>query len=115
MVAGLAALALGTGVGPAPAAVPGEPATAAARVRECGRIGFAPNTDYGAFDIRARRVSCRRARGLARASRETSVVDGPFRYRSGSFRCRGVAQDQGLPTVDWTCRRGRAVVTFTRS
>jgi lysophospholipase L1-like esterase len=92
-----------------------DPAASAARVRKCGDVGFEDHSDFGAFDVAARGTNCRKARRLARASRDMNVVDGPFHYRFGGFRCRGVAHDVGLPSVDWRCRRRGATVTFTRS
>jgi hypothetical protein len=86
-----------------------------ARWRSCGDVAFEPNSDYGASNIGAKRVRCRKARRVARASREMNVVSGPFEYRVGGFRCVGTPVDEGLPTVKWRCKRNRARVRFTRS
>jgi hypothetical protein len=83
--------------------------------RDCGDIAFEPNSDYGAYDVRAKQVRCRTARRVAAGSKETSVVDGPFRYRVRGFRCKGAATDDPLPSVDWVCKRKQARVRFTRS
>jgi lysophospholipase L1-like esterase len=98
------------------AAAAGRPrAVAAARWKSCGDITFAPNSDYGASDIQARRVRCRKARRVARASKEMNVVSGPFEYKVGGFRCVGTPIDEGLPRVDWRCKRKHARVKFTRT
>ena len=83
--------------------------------RDCGDIGFEQNSDYGASDVRAKRVRCRKAWQVAAASKDTSVVDGPFAYKAGGFRCKGTPTDEALPTVDWVCKRRQARVRFTRS
>jgi hypothetical protein len=83
--------------------------------RKCGSIAFTPNSDDGVANIRARRVPCRTARHVARASEPTSVIDGPSTYRAPGFTCRGRPQDDGLPTVRWTCTRKKARVKFLMS
>ena len=83
--------------------------------RSCGTVVFTPNSDDGAFGVRATFVSCRTARQVAARSQRTSPVDGPTRYRALGFRCRGRARDTALPTMRWRCTRSGAVVTFTRS
>jgi hypothetical protein len=95
------------------AGLPAVPAQAAQR--NCGQIGFTPNTEDGVFEIRATRVSCKTARAVARRARDTGVTNGPRRYRARGFRCRGRFDDTTLPMVHWTCRRNSARVTFDRS
>lgn len=91
------------------------PLTSKPRWRECGRIAFAPNSDDGVFNIRSKQVRCRKARRLAQAAEPTSVVHGPFRYRSRGFLCRGRPEASGLPSVQWICKRKKSRVTFNMS
>jgi len=91
------------------------PPAGAAVTRSCGLISFTPNSDDGAFSIRARGVGCVTARRVARAVRPLKIVDGPRRYRSNGFVCRGRLDDTSLAMVRWRCARGAAVVTFNRS
>jgi hypothetical protein len=74
----------------------------------CGRIGFEPQTDNVAANIRARGTSCRRARRIVRA-----VYNGnrePFGYR-----CRSRADDEGgLSFRHWVCTKNLARVTWDK-
>lgn len=89
-------------------------ATAAAR---CGDIDFHPSVNSEQYDvvmdIRAVRTTCRVARSVARGAKghgaETDHPGG--RYTRGGFRCVGTV-DPMSSLVDWTCRRGRARITF---
>ena len=78
----------------------------------CGDVGYEPNTDAGAFQIRAGGVSCATARRLARDAENRSL---PFSLRG--FRCSGQVVDEGvaLPYSRVTCTRGDAEVMFRRS
>ena len=82
-----------------------EGATASAT---CGRIGFDPQTDNVAVNIRARGTSCRRARRIVRA-----VYNGnrqPFDYR-----CRSrLRDDYGLAYRHWVCTKNLARVTWDK-
>jgi hypothetical protein len=89
------------------------PAQAAAR--SCGTVAFAPNSEDGAFDIRATGVGCATARRVARAARNTDVAPGTQRYRRAGFVCTGRYDGSGLPSVRFRCTRGVAVVRFVRS
>jgi lysophospholipase L1-like esterase len=90
-------------------------AAAAAPWRDCGDVGFEQNSDFGAFDVQAKRVRCRKAWRVAAGSKEMNVVSGPFTYRIGGFRCKGTPTDEALPSVRWVCRRKQARVRFTRA
>ncbi|HEV2813229.1 MAG TPA: hypothetical protein VGW10_08265 [Solirubrobacteraceae bacterium] len=90
----------------------------AATTRSCGFVGFEPNSDNGAFQIRARGVSCRTARSVARASAPYGPQgdDGRVvRYRARRFACVGRERDSGLASVRFRCTRAAAVITFVRS
>ena len=83
---------------------------------DCGFVEFAPQTDNGAFGIRARGVGCATARRVARASRDVRGEGRP-RYSAHGFACRGsqVDDELDLPGVSYRCSRGAARVTFTRN
>ena len=76
----------------------------------CGDVAYRPNTDAGAFRIRAAGVSCPTARQLARDAENRAL---PFALHG--FRCRGRHVDAALPYTRITCTRGNAEVTFRRS
>ena len=78
--------------------------------QSCGDVGYVPNTDAGAFRIRASGVGCATARELARDAEGRSL---PFDLRG--FTCRGRHVDALLPYTRITCTRGDAEVTFRRS
>ncbi|MFP5361111.1 MAG: hypothetical protein ACLGI5_00100 [Thermoleophilia bacterium] len=78
--------------------------------RSCGDVGYVPNTDAGAFRIRAAGVGCATARELARDAEGRSL---PFELRG--FACRGRHVDALLPYTRITCTRGDSEVTFRRS
>ena len=86
------------------------PATPAGAATDCGFVAFIPNSDSGAFNIRATGVTCRTARSVARASKGS-----PKRYRHRHFRCRGRDINTSLPSTRFRCTRGDALVTFNRS
>ena len=76
----------------------------------CGDVGYEPNTDAGAFQIRASGVGCAAARRLARDAEGRAL---PF-DRHG-FSCRGEHVEAALPYTRITCTRGAAEVRFRRS
>jgi hypothetical protein len=84
-------------------------------VRKCGGIAFTPRTENGVYDIRARGISCRRARRVARAVRFEGIVEGPYEYREAGFECQGRYAGEVLPSVDWRCTRKLAWITFSRA
>ncbi len=87
------------------------PATAVA----CGDVAFAPQTDDGAFGIEATGVDCAVARTVARTTRDRRVTD-PLTFTVAGFRCIGTRTPAAaLPGVEWRCRRGESLVTFTRN
>jgi len=77
--------------------------------QDCGSVAFAPRTDDGAFELRARNVSCKVARAVARA------IDAD-KTRPLSFRCRGRTETgPGLPHSHWLCIRGSQEVSWVGS
>lgn len=82
------------------------PATASAA--NCGRIGFEPQSDNVAANIRANGTSCRRARRIVRA------VYGGDREPFG-YRCRSrLHDDAGLAFRHWVCAKNQARVTWDK-
>jgi hypothetical protein len=74
----------------------------------CGRIGFDPQTDNVATNIRARHTSCRRARRIVRAVYKGNRE--PFGYR-----CRSrLHDDGGLTFRHWMCTKNLARVTWDK-
>lgn len=86
----------------------------AAKYRHCGSVGFAANSDAGAFDIRARNTRCSTARSVARSSEQKDVGGGDYRYTARGFACRGKYSDATLPVVKWTCVAPGKRVIFTQ-
>jgi hypothetical protein len=76
----------------------------------CETLAFTPDSDHGAFSIRARNVSCAVAQRVARGA-----VSGDRRYRRARLRCRGVFDPHGLPKTVYRCTRPGARVTFLAS
>jgi hypothetical protein len=76
----------------------------------CASIGFTPNSDHGAFGIRARNVDCDVAQEVARGGE-----DGDLRYRRAGLRCRGTFDDAGLAKTVYRCTRPGSRVTFAVS
>lgn len=76
--------------------------------RDCGQVGFEPNTDFAAGDIHASRVRCRTARRLVR--RYTVAGD----RTPLDFRCRSRTHDpdDGLAHSDVVCKRGTRRVSW---
>ena len=86
----------------------------ARRTRDCGRVGFEPDSDNLASSITAKRVRCRTARRVARGARDSGPTD-PEPYSARGFRCAGEALDTPLPSALFLCRRDRASVAFIRT
>lgn len=83
------------------------------RTRQCGDVGFEPNTDNGAFGITATGVECDVARDVA-AFVEGDVGD-PYGTPSG-YSCLPERDDSGpMTTFNYTCTRGDATITFAAS
>lgn len=83
------------------------------RPRGCGQVAFEPNTDAGAFDIRASDVGCQVAREVARGAEG----QGGERYAaSEGFDCRPTGTVGELPSVVYECtREAGGAVTFRAS
>jgi len=78
--------------------------------RRCGTVVFTPNSDHGAFRVRARNVTCAVARYVA-----GGAIGGDPRYRRAGLRCRGTFDDgTALPGTIYRCRRPGVRVTFLR-
>lgn len=77
----------------------------------CGQVGFQPETDHGAFDIRATGVGCE----LARAVAGDAAGHVPDQYRSHGFACDSQATGNELASFFYNCAREGAQVSFTAS
>jgi hypothetical protein len=78
--------------------------------RACPMVIFTPNSDHGAFELRARNVGCGVAARVARGA-----VAGDRRYRRAGMRCRGLFDEAGLPRTVYRCVKPGARVTFVAS
>lgn len=77
----------------------------------CGQVGFGPETDHGAFDIRATGVRC----DLARSVAAEAVGHVPDEYRSHGFTCGSQATGNELNSFYYNCTKDGAQVSFTAS
>lgn len=89
------------------------PATAAAHYslpggEECEAIELAPQSDFDAFGIEVKRITCRNARPVIKA-----IARGGS---SGSFDCKRRATDgdseSGIAHSDYKCRKDRKRIVF---
>ena len=78
--------------------------------QKCKRVVFTPQSDDVADSIRARGVTCRRARRIVRMIRYNRDKT-PF-----DFRCRGRGHDptNGLAHSDILCTKGERRVTWAQ-
>lgn len=67
--------------------------------RDCGQVGFEPQTDAGAFDIRATGVGCQVARKVA------AVAEGKRGqpYMASGYSCTPTETTGQLPSVVYEC------------
>ena len=75
--------------------------------RDCGHIGFTPNTDEVSSDIHASHTSCRTARRIVRRHKAGDRT--PLGYRC---RTRTHDPDDGLAHSDVVCKRGARRVSW---
>lgn len=94
----------------APDATTGATATTAGP-RDCGDVGFKPNSDAGAFGITAEGIDCGTARAVAGAAEHESGLS----FSARGFHCVGERGETELPSVAFTCTREGATVRFDRS
>jgi hypothetical protein len=90
--------------------------TTLAVTRECGLVGFTPNSEDAASDIRAIGVTCDEARAFVRIAGRRTSSGGPQSLEVEGWRCEVTATSvDPLPTSDYRCTEGAATVTFVRS
>lgn len=90
--------------------------TTPAATRECGQVGFTPNSEDVAGDITATGVTCDEARSFVEVAGRRTSSGGPPSLDVDGWRCVVThATDDPLPRSDYRCTRGRATVTFGRS
>lgn len=90
--------------------VPPAVADGISTTRSCASVGFTPNSDDLATNIRAQGVTCRFARKYVRDS------EGQPGERFRGFTCAKVAVDapEGLPYRRYRCQRGDDVIRWRR-
>ena len=90
--------------------------TTTAATRECGQVGFTPNSEDAAGDITATGVTCDEARAFVELAGRRTSSGGPPSLEVDGWRCVVTyATDDPLPRSDYRCARGPATVTFGRS
>jgi hypothetical protein len=82
----------------------------AGKGKRCGAVVFTPNTDHGASAIRARGVTCRKARRMVRAYENGDKTPAGF-----TCRARPHDPDNGIAHSDVLCRRGTKRVSWATS
>ena len=93
------------------------PASAQARARACGFVGFVADSSDGAFMLVAQGVSCQTARSVARQTRPEHFrpPGGVRRFKAHGFACQGTDITSGIEFIRYRCRRGTSLVAFDRS
>lgn len=79
---------------------------------------FSKNSEDGTSPIKAKNVSCKTARAVARKSKGHGPFGSegePLSYRSHGFACTGYETDDTLPTMHWKCTKRNARMTFTKT
>lgn len=86
-----------------------ETATPEPVTRDCGQVGFEPQTDAGAFDIRASGVDCDTAREVAAAAEDARGE----RFTAAGFDCRPTGTTGKMPSTVVECSGpDDATITF---
>lgn len=88
----------------------------AAVTRDCGQVGFTPNSEDVAGDITATGVTCDEALAFVELAGRRTSSGGPPSVDVEGWRCVVTYQTEDpLPRSDYRCTRGSATVTFGRS
>jgi hypothetical protein len=87
-----------------------------ARSTSGGSVAFAPNSDWGAFEISAKGVSCDTARAIAKSSQGVDYDPPNAKVLTyGGFNCQPSETSRGMMEAVYRCGRTNAVVSFTRA
>lgn len=97
-------------------ATTGATSTTVAPTLECLTVGFTPNSEDAASDVRATGLTCADAEAfVAVAGRQTSS-GGPAEVDVEGYRCvRTRSEQDPLPRSFYECTSGSRTVTFVRS
>ena len=83
---------------------------------DCGTVGFTPQSEDAASQIKATGVTCEEARTFVEAAGARTSSGGPQQVTVNGYRCvltRTV--EDPLPFADYECTDGDKKITFTRS
>lgn len=90
--------------------------TAVPATLECQTVGFTPNSEDAASDVRATGLSCDEAEAFVRSAGMVTSSGGPQEVEVEGFRCvRTLVQEEPLPRSSYECTNGDRTVTFVRS
>lgn len=82
----------------------------------CPDISFTPQSEDGAFNIKASGVDCDAASDLIRQVRsEHNFYSGPRSFQSGEYACTVVTENTDIPVGHYTCSTSQATITWDKS
>jgi len=82
----------------------------------CEPVGFTPDSEDVASDIRATGLSCAEASVFVRAAGQVTSSGGPEEVDVDGYRCvRTASQEDPLPRSSYECTNGPRTVSFVRS
>lgn len=83
---------------------------------QCGTVGFTPNSEDAAGDIRATGPSCDEARAFVRVAGSRTSSGGPQELDVEGYHCvRTRTEQEPLPQAFYECTNGPDRITFVRS
>ena len=94
----------------------GTAVTASGTPLDCGTVGFTPNSEDAASQIKATGLSCAEARAVLGAVGPRTSAEGPQELDVEGYHCTRtqVVQDP-LPFSAYECKSGAKRITFVRS
>ncbi len=82
----------------------------------CEPVGFTPDSEDVASDIRATGLSCAAASAFVRAAGQVTSSGGPQEVHVEGYHCvRTATYEEPLPRSSYECTDGARTVTFVRS
>jgi hypothetical protein len=82
----------------------------------CETVGFTPNSEDAASDVRATGLTCEEAEAFVRTAGEVTSSGGPEELDVAGYHCVRIAiAEEPLPTSTYRCTMGPKQVTFVRS
>lgn len=95
---------------------PAATTTRAAATMECDTVGFTPNSEDAASEIRATGLTCDEARTFVGVAGRRTSSGGPPQVDVAGYRCvRTRTEQEPLPRSFYECTNGMRKVTFVRS